>query len=212
MKRLFKVIIFISIGWIGFEYFKYTFFTYDGTDKSIERMLKLVPLSQKTEFINNFDLVLANYYRKEFELDGFNVDEIRNEAIKIKRNIANNNIKFLNKYIEYLQNNNKKDSYLDFSEYGVISAPKQGYIYSKKFSIKEMKDIIKHKGDYQFYKYMLEYKIGFFEVCKYELCQCVFDEIIKRYSLREIRDFEKLSDKEMSKILLDLVNSCKNSS
>jgi hypothetical protein len=73
-----------------------------------------------------------------------------------------------------------------------------------------MKDIVKYKGDYNTYKYVQEYKEGFFRTCKHKLCNCAFEKMVEKYSGEDIKNFEKLSDKEMSNIFLDLANSCKN--
>ncbi len=211
MKNLIKIIIFIALLWLGFQYFMYKFFSFDGTEESIERMMKIMPPSQKIEFFKDFDLVSDAYYNFEYKLIGFSKDDIKSEAIKIRKYIATENIKFLNKYIEKLQQNNVYKSYLHFSKRGDISAPRQGHIYDKEFTIDEMKDIIvKYKGDYNSYKYIQEFKEGFFRTCKHNLCNCAFEKMVEKYSGEDIKNFEKLSDKEMSNIFSDLVNSCKN--
>ncbi len=56
MKKLIKIIIFIALLWLGFQYFMYKFFSFDGTEESIERMMKIMPPSQKIEFFKDFDL------------------------------------------------------------------------------------------------------------------------------------------------------------
>ncbi|MCT7532400.1 hypothetical protein N5U22_03215 [Aliarcobacter cryaerophilus] len=188
----------------------YKFFSFDGTEESIERMMKIMPPSQKIEFFKDFDLVSDAYYNFEYKLIGFSKDDIKSEAIKIRKYIATENIKFLNKYIEKLQKNNVYKSYLHFSKHGDISAPRQGHIYDKEFTIDEMKDIVKYKGDYNSYKYIQEFKEGFFRTCKDNLCDCTFEKMVEKYPVEDIKNFEKLSDKEMSNIFLDLVNSCKN--
>ena len=113
-------------------------------------------------------------------------------------------------YIEKLQKNNEYKAYLHISKHGDLSAPTQGYRYDKEFTIDEMKDIVKYKGDYNTYKYVQEYKEGFFRTCKHKLCNCAFEKMVEKYSGEDIKNFEKLSDKEMSNIFLDLANSCKN--
>lgn len=206
MRRVFKFISIIVIVLFLFKTFYSVMFIFSGTEKSLERMLITLSNEEKTEFINNFELI--SDVLDEDKMIGLNVNQIKKLANTVRSNIAKKNVNFLTSYIEYLKQSNKNSSYLNISNTGQISAPKVGYNYKKEYSISDMEYMLKANGDYSSYKYIMEYKQGFLENCQQEICECVFEKFISKYSVKEIQSFEKVSD-EIIKILNEFVNECK---
>lgn len=207
IKKLIKYTIIFFAFFLIFNFAKNKLTKFDGTSESLDMLLIFYSIEEKLEIIDDFDF-LSNYIINQDLLIGLSVDDIQSETKKIKEFIANKNIEFLENFIIELKNSNKKESFLHIDNFGQISKPQMGYSYNKKYTLSDLQDIIKYNGDYQSFKYLLEFKNGFFKSCKDAICKCVFNKLVDNYSAKEIHNLQTLPANEFLTIMKEFQTSC----
>lgn len=162
---------------------------FDGSENSITEMMKDMPSGEKVQFIKDFELV-AYASRGEKNLVGFNVEDLKNEALKVRKFAKNKNVKFLKEKIDQMKSKGDQTTYLHIN-YGIISNPKQGYNYKNTYSINDLEDILLLKGDYEDYEFTREEKRGFIKGCLQTsgiitpTCECIWTNLSTKYSSKD---------------------------
>lgn len=145
MKKIFIFIIIIFLGWFGINILYKKMTTFDGSEDSLYRMMKTIPLNEQVKFIKDFEIVLGAYQGKEHKLVGFKVEDIKEEANNIKKWISKQNITFLESLIDKLSNSNENSTFLHISKSGRIYEPRAGYIYEKTYSINDLNKLLQEQ-------------------------------------------------------------------
>lgn len=186
---------------------------FNGTDASIEKMM--VTMSEKERMLFFKDIILVIEVIGENKTMGYNVEDIKNEAQKIREFSKDGNIKFLKNKITEMQRNNQKVTYLHINT-GFISNSREGYIYNKKYSINDLKSIISHNGDIEKYAYIQEAKIGFIKGCLKtkgfisNTCECVWSELISKFNIEGLKMNGLKPTKEFTTFLNNSSVACFN--
>lgn len=187
---------------------------FDGTQNSVEFMMNDMTHEEQVKFIKDFELV-SYVLNGEKKLIGYNVEDIKNEAINIKKFANNKNIKFLEEKIIQMQSNREESTYLHIN-YGVISSPKHGYIYSEEYSTDDLKDILVLKGDLEDHQLKKKEKNGFFHGClkidgiTAAICECIWTDLITNYSNKELAEYSINPTENMNSFLRKSATNCLN--
>lgn len=143
MKKIFIYICILLFLWIGYNLVYSNMKTFDGSEKSLSKMMFTLPINEQADFFKDFELVYEAL-GGENKLIGFTVEDIRAEASNIKKWLNEQNILFLEGYIKKLSNSKQSNTYLHISNAGRMYEPQVGYVYKEIYSIDELKIILEN--------------------------------------------------------------------
>jgi len=110
---------------------------FNGSEESLVKMMEDLSPKEQILFIKKFELV-STVYGGESKLQGWTVEDINKESLKVIKFIKKKNKDFLENYIIYMKKNGMTSSYLHRSKEGFMSKPKTGFLYKKEYSLQEL--------------------------------------------------------------------------
>ena len=108
---------------------------------SVAEITDAMPLQERISFLADMKLIIALRGGDDYCLNGYTVNEVRNEAKLGRQFVQEKNAEFLRPVIQAMEKNGGNPKRLHVNAAGLFSMPEPGYI-DKSYSLAQLKSIV----------------------------------------------------------------------